>query len=300
MTSDPARLRDLDAGFIRELVASQFPEWAHLPVRAVDRQGHDNRTFRLGDSLAVRAPSAARYAAAIAKEQVWLPRLAPRLPQPIPAPVALGRPGAGYPWPWSVNRWLEGAPALDDPSTANASDFAEDLADFLAALQAIDPEDGPIPSPDTFWRGGPLEVYDAETTAAIAGLGEAIEGASAKEVWAAALTASADVPPVWVHGDIAPGNLLVERGRLCAVIDFGQACVGDPACDLAIAWSYLEGPARAAFRRGLPLDAATWARGRGWCLWKALITLARSTTDSAQARLQTRIIGAVIADHRRG
>jgi aminoglycoside phosphotransferase (APT) family kinase protein len=300
MTADPPRQRDLDAELIAELVASQFPAWTGLLVRPVDRQGHDNRTFRLGEALSVRAPSASRYAAAIEKEHAWLPRLAPHLPQPVPAPVALGRPAAGYPWPWSVNRWLEGGPALDVPTTASSARFAEDLADFLAALQSVDPEGGPVASADTFWRGGPLAVYDAEAAAAIDRLGDAIDGGAAKAAWAAALTARADAPSVWVHGDVAPGNLLVERDKLCGVIDFGQACVGDPACDLAIAWSWFEEPARAAFRRRLPPDPAAWARGRGWCLWKALITLARSTADSAQARSQSRIIDAVIADWRMG
>ena len=299
MTADPASPGEIDVGLVRRLVAGQFPKWAGLPVRPVDRQGHDNRTFRLGDDLAVRLPSAGRYAAAVAKEQAWLPRLAPLLPQPIPPPVALGRPCPDFSRPWSVNRWLDGASALDHPP-ADRITLAEDLGAFLAALQRASADGGPAAGEDTFWRGGALGVYDGQTRAAIERLGGAIDGPAASAVWAAALDAEWGGPPVWVHGDVAPGNLLVASDRLCGVIDFGQACIGDPACDLAIAWSWFEEPARAAFRGALSLGATTWARGRGWALWKALITLARSKPESAQARSQTRVIDAVTADYRTG
>jgi len=288
---------EIDAALVRRLIAAQFPRWADLPVRAVASQGWDNRTFRLGDELSARLPSHQRYVAAIEQEHAWLPRLAPHLPHPIPAPLAIGAPGDGYPWPWSVNRWLEGESALAGPID-DRREFAADLAAFLAALQAIDAADGPPAGPHSFWRGGPLATYDAETRQAIAALGDRIDGDGAAEVWDAALAATWAAPPVWVHGDVAPGNLLVHAGRLSAVIDFGQACVGDPACDLAIAWTFLEGDSRAAFRAGLPLDPATWARGRGWCLWKALIIFAGLSANQAGAEESRRIAGDVIADHR--
>jgi aminoglycoside phosphotransferase (APT) family kinase protein len=247
--------------------------------------------------MSVRLPSHRRYVAAIEKEHAWLPRLAPQLPLPIPAPLAIGAPGEGYPWPWSVNRWLDGETAaagrIDDRTR-----FATDLAAFLADLQRIDATDGPPTGQHSFWRGGPLTTYDGETRGAIAALGERIDGVAAAEVWDAALAATWRGAPVWVHGDVAPGNLLVQDGRLSAVIDFGQACVGDPACDLAIAWTFFDGESRAVFRAGLPLDAGTWARGRGWCLWKALIIFAGLSANRAGAEECQRIVGDVIADHR--
>ncbi|MEJ0066454.1 MAG: aminoglycoside phosphotransferase family protein [Caulobacteraceae bacterium] len=296
--NERAVVGEIDSALVRRLVAAQFPRWADLPVRPVSSQGWDNRTFRLGDEMSVRLPSHRRYVAAIEKEHAWLPRLAPHLPLPIPAPLAIGAPGEGYPWRWSINHWLEGETAAG----ARINDhrrFATDLAGFLAALQRIEAADGPPAGPHSFWRGGPLATYDDETRRAIAALGASIDAGAATAVWDAALAAWRG-PPVWVHGDIAPGNLLVQDGRLSGVIDFGQACVGDPACDLAIAWTFFEGPSRAAFRAGLPLDAGTWARGRGWALWKALIVLAglpgANPADADEAR---RIIGDVVADHRK-
>ncbi len=294
-SNDTAPAGEIDAALVRRLIAAQFPRWADLPVRPVASQGWDNRTFRLGEAMAVRLPSHRRYVAAIEKEHAWLPRLSPHLPLPIPAPLAIGTPGDGYPWPWSVNRWLEGEPAAVAP-IGDRQRFAADLAAFLAALQRIDATDGPPAGRHSFWRGGPLVTYDAETREAIAALGDRIDAAAAAEVWDAALAAAWAGPPVWAHGDIAPGNLLVREGRLSAVIDFGQACVGDPACDLAIAWTFFAGEDRTAFHAGLPLDAATWARARGWCLWKALIVFAGLSANPAGAEECQRIIGDVIAD----
>lgn len=287
----------IDADLVRRLIASQFPAWADLQVRPVEPGGWDNRTFRLGETMAVRLPSARRYAAAVEKEQRWLPWLAPRLPQPIPAPLGFGQPGEGYPWPWSVNAWLAGEPA-DLPHSANVA-LAHDLGRFLHALQRIDDAEGPAAGAHSFFRGGPLATYDAETRNAIDALGTRIDGAGATAVWEAAMTKAWDRPPVWVHGDVAPGNLLVADGRLAGVIDFGQACVGDPACDLAVAWSYFDGAAREAFRAALPLDPATRARGRGWALWKALIVMAEASgANAAGAARSPQILSALIAEHR--
>jgi len=270
--SGPSERVHIDEALVRRLIAAQFPAWAGLPVTRL-AAGHDNRSFRLGETMLARLPSHARYAAQAEKEQRWLPYLAPQLPLPIPAPLAIGAPGEGYPWPWQVLRWIEGETAAAAPA-ADLTRFALDLAGFLAALQRIDATDGPAAGPHSFWRGGPLATYDAETRAAIAALGDRIDATAATAMWEAALAARWDGPPVWVHGDVAPGNLIVRDGRLAAVIDFGCSAVGDPACDLVIAWTCLDAPARAAFRAALPLDEATWTRAAGWALWKALIVLA--------------------------
>jgi len=261
--------------------------------------GWDNRTFHLGADMSVRLPSAQGYVAQVDKEHRWLPRLAPHLPLPIPVPLARGVPGAGYPWPWSVYRWLDGEIATV-ARIADMRAFATALAQFLTALQRCDPTGGPPPGPHNFYRGGPLTVYDAETRQAIAALEGRIDAAAATAVWEAALHATWHGPPVWVHGDVASGNLLVTEGRLSAVIDFGSSGVGDPACDLAIAWTFLSGAGREAFRAGVPVDSATWARGRGWALWKALITLAPLLPiDPVKAAEPRRVIEEVLADHQR-
>lgn len=289
---------EIDAALAGRLVAEQFPRWGDLPIRPVTLGGWDNRTFHLGERMTVRLPSAARYAALVEKEQRWLPRLARDLPLPIPAPLAIGRPGRGYPWPWSVYGWLDGETA----AAARIDDlprFAADLGAFLSALHRIDATDGPVAGPHCFWRGGPLATYDAETRTAITALGSRIDARAVTEVWEAALKTTWTAAPVWVHGDMAAGNLLVVDGSLSAVIDFGCSCVGDPACDLAVAWTFLEAGAREAFRAALPLDSGTWARGRGWTLWKALIVYAGLASNRLDAEKSGRIIDDLIAEHAR-
>jgi aminoglycoside phosphotransferase (APT) family kinase protein len=266
------------------LVASQFPQWAQLPVTPVDLDGWDNTTFRLGEDLSVRLPSGDAYAAQVDKEHRWLPSLAPHLPLPIPEPLAKGIPGRGFPRPWSVYRWLDGEHATVE-RVSDLNRFAIDLAGFLGALYEIDSADGPAAGTHNFWRGGPLTIYDDETREAISALHAEIDTDAATEVWEAALAATWHGPSVWIHGDVAAANLLVVDGRLSAVIDFGCSAVGDPACDLTIAWTFFSGDSRAAFRDQLPVDDGTWARGRGWALWKALITLVALEADGAKRDL---------------
>lgn len=294
MPEAPAQVPPVDVALVERLIAGQFPRWAHLPVRPVEFGGNDNRTFHLGDGMSVRLPSAEGYAGQAVKEHRWLPKLAGRLPLPVPALLAKGRPAEGYPFGWSVLPWIEGETA----SAARISDltgFATALARFLAALQRIDPAGGPAPGRHCGFRGAPLATYDAETRDAIGTLGDRIDGETATAVWETALRATWHGRPVWFHGDVAEGNLLVRDGRLAAVIDFGCSGVGDPACDVTIAWTLLHGESRRAFREALAVDRATWARGRGWTLWKALITLAADDpVHSASAR---RTLGRVLEEY---
>lgn len=271
--ADPPRRSEITAELASALVAGQFPEWAHLPVTPVAVSGWDNITFRLGDAMSVRLPSHVSYVAQVEKEHVWLPRLAPHLPLPIPTPLAKGKPAGPYPWPWSVYAWLPGHSANIAP-IADPVRLARDVAGFLSTLQALDPKDGPAAGAHSHNRGAGLAAFDAQTRQAIAGLGGRIDGNMASRLWDAAITARFNGPPVWLHGDIATGNLLVEDGRLSAVIDFGCCAVGDPACDLVIAWTLFNNEARPAFQAALPLDDGTWARGLGWALWKSLIVMA--------------------------
>jgi aminoglycoside phosphotransferase (APT) family kinase protein len=281
------RLPSIDVALVQALVADQFPRWADLPVRPVDVGGVDNRTFRLGAELSVRLPSAPGYRFQVDKEQRWLPDLAPQLPLPIPVPVAKGAPGRGYPFGWSVYRWLPGEPA-NVAAPRDLTRFANAVAGFLAALHRVDATGGPAAGPDNFFRGGALSAYDEETRRAIEVLGGEVDQAAVTRMWETALSTAWTGDPVWVHGDIAVGNLLVIDGALAAVIDFGSSAVGDPACDLAIAWTLFSGSSRAAFEAALPLDQGTWDRGRGWTLWKALISLApyagSETGEAAEPR----------------
>jgi len=289
---------DINVSLVRRLLAAQFPQWADLPIKPVEISGIDNRTFHLGAQMTVRLPSAAPYALQVEKEHRWLPKLAPLLPLPIPFPLAKGAPADGYPWQWSVYRWLEGETAAAE-RIADLRQFATALADFLTALQQINSAGGPPPGRHNFFRGGPLTVYDAETRQAIAALDGRIDTAAASAVWEAALAATWHGSPVWLHGDVAAGNLLVKGGRLSAVIDFGTSGVGDPSCDLAIAWTLFGGESRDAFRAALQLDDATWARGRGWTLWKGLITLAEHIdTHPLEAGRARRTIDEVLTDHK--
>lgn len=234
----------IDAALVNRLIATQFPQWKTLPIRAVAHGGRDNRTFRLGEDMLVRMPSAAEYAVQVEKEHHWLPKLAPFLPLSIPTPLSMGQPGQGYPWRWSVYRWLEGEPAAS-AQVNDWRDFAMSLAKFLVALQAIDTTDGPAAGEHSFYRGGSLAHYDTGTRQAISQLKDRIDVDAATAIWEAAL-ATHWLAPVWIHGDISAGNLLVQNGRLSAVIDFGQLAVGDPACDLVIAWTLFSGASRSA------------------------------------------------------
>jgi Predicted aminoglycoside phosphotransferase len=286
----------IDALLVCRLVREQFPQWGHLPVRPVEFDGVDNCTFHLGDDMTVRLPSSEGYRLQVDKEQRWLPVLAPHLPLPIPVPLARGIPGEGYPFSWSVCRWLDGENAsverIDD-----LSEFATTLADFLNTLRDVDPTDGPMPGRHNFFRGGPLDTYDAETRRAIDALKGQIPTDAATEMWDTAMAATWLGTPVWFHGDVAAGNLLVRDGRLTAVIDFGTSGIGDPACDVVIAWTLLSGESREAFRDALTVDSATWARGRGWALWKALITLVDLIdTNPAEETNTRRIIEHVLGE----
>ncbi|MGW5733823.1 MULTISPECIES: aminoglycoside phosphotransferase family protein [Streptomyces] len=289
----------IDAALVRRLVAAQFPRWSHLPVRPVEVDGWDNRTYRLGDALTARLPTAAGYVPAVAKENAWLPRLAPSLPVAVPSVMGEGVPGEGYPYPWSVRGWLDGetaAPGRIDDLTG----FAEAVAAFILALQRCDTAGGPLAGEHSWYRGASPAYYDEETRRCLAALAGRVDTDRAAAVWEAALDARWHGTPVWFHGDIAPGNLLVADGKLTAVIDFGTSGVGDPACDLVIAWGMFSGESRTAFRRAVGHDEGTWARARGWLLWKCLLTLTEHIdTDPGRAAVERRLIAEVLTDHER-
>ena len=279
-----------DAALVRRLLAAQFPGWADLPVEHVPSSGTVNALYRLGDDMVVRLPRMDWGAGGVAKDREWLPRLAPLLPVPIPVPLAQGAPGPEFPWEWGIYPWLEGEhPDCDGD--------AESLAAFLGALHRVDLRGGPPAR-----RGRPLaEVQDDSAREALLQLDGSIDARAATAAWDAALEAPQwDGPPVWIHGDLLPANLLVRDGRLIGVIDWGSFGVGDPAVDMIAAWGALTADGRDDFRERLGVDDATWARGRGWALSIGLIALPYYIdTNPVFAETARRLIREVLADHAR-
>jgi aminoglycoside phosphotransferase (APT) family kinase protein len=289
-----------DASLVRRLLAAQFPQWADMSIAPVPSAGTDNALYRIGNDLVARLPRIAGATGQIDKEMQWLPKLAPHLPLAISLPLAKGEPGEGYSFPWAVCQWLPGENAtldrLTDPRQA-----ATDLARFIVALQRIDATGVPG---NLGSRGAPLAMRDEYTRAAIAdahNLG-LIDTGAVIAAWEAALRAPVwDRPPVWFHGDLQSGNLLANKGRLSAVIDFGCLNVGDPAVDVMTAWLYLPAEVRGTFRAALSVDDATWARGRGWALSVSIVALPYyHITNPTLASISRRAIAEVLADHRRG
>jgi aminoglycoside phosphotransferase (APT) family kinase protein len=254
----------MDIELVRRLVAEQFPALSSLPITEVATDGTDNEIYWLGDDMVVRLPRLPRAAEAVRREQHWLPRLAPGLPLDISIPLAAGVPSETFPYPWSIHRWLDGENLTVQPTT-DLEDTAVRLGRFVAALQRKDTAGGPV-SP----RAKPIDpahddgVRDRIRLLSAQGL---VDADAATAVWEDALAAPGWAgPPVWIHGDLYPGNLLARNGRLSAVIDFGLLGLGDPATDLLPAWALLTAETRYLFRAQLDVDDATWRRGRGWAL----------------------------------
>lgn len=279
-----------------KLIVEQFPEYSHLQITDVEKQGHDNRTYRLGDDMLIRMPTAADYALKVPKEQELLPQLAKCLSVSIPAPIKMGNPSADYPFPFSIYKWLPGKSInLLTLTEQEKEQLAFELAKFLKELQAITDVEGPEPGQHNWWRGDHVSVYDKGAREQIAELLDVIDVTRALALWDQARATRWNKAPIWIHGDFAIGNILMGGGRLSAVIDFGGAAVGDPACDLVIAWTYLSGKAREIFISEMDMDSDIWLRSRAWALWKATFELCQiADKKSSEAGLQKRIIDEVI------
>jgi aminoglycoside phosphotransferase (APT) family kinase protein len=283
---------DIDSSLVRRLLATQFPQWADLPIEGFPSTGTVNAIYRLGEDLYVRLPRVHHWAEDLERELEWLPRLSPPLPLAVPEPVARGGPDEGYPFPWAVFRWLPGEPWSRD-RVRDLGEAAQDLAGFVATLRRIDPAGGPPAG-----RIRPLGKRDDETRAAIDALLGVVDTDAAIQAWEAALGAPAwDGVPLWTHGDLLPPNLLIDRGRLSAVLDFGAAGVGDPATDVIPAWSVFSGEAREVYRSGLGVDDGTWERGRGWALTIALLIVPYYLeTNPAFAAMAKRMVEEILGD----
>jgi len=271
--SDELRI-EADIDLVRRLLRAQARQWADLPLERVVSAGVNNTTYRLGERHAVRLPQTEWSAGHIRKEQRWLPRFEEHLPLEIPTPVGVGVPSDDFPWHWSVCRWLEGdeavqTPAADEHATALA------LGEFISKLQQIPTIGGPRSGLHSGLRGTPLPVRDAVVRSALQNIQGTFEVAAATAAWDAAIRVPAwRQAPVWLHGDIHPGNLLVRNGALSAVIDWELLSVGDPALDLSAAWMVLQSAGRETLRKTLPIDDDTWARARGWALCIGVIAAA--------------------------
>lgn len=271
MTSDDvvAKLHDdevtVTTALVRRLLVHSFPQWGQLPLKRMSSTGTDNAIFRLGGELGLRLPRIGWAEHQIAKESEWLPRIAPQLPVEVPEPVAIGEPAAGYPYPWLVFRWLEG----DDMQHLQSADFnqlARDVATFVIALESIDVTGVPLGGR----HGGRMRADDQTVRQCIHVLRDEIDSERALSIWEAALEAGPwSNSPVWVHGDLLPGNVIVREGRVVGIIDWSSAGAGDPACELMLAWA-LPPEARALYRSLLGFDEASWARAKGLVVEQAV------------------------------
>jgi aminoglycoside phosphotransferase (APT) family kinase protein len=262
---------EIDEALVRRLLTEQFPQWARLPIQRIEPSGTVNAIFRLGDELSIRLPRRDGPTEPGSDELEWLPRLAPLLPLEIPVPLAQGGPSDDYPWYWEIHTWVEGeAVPVEELDAIQA---ARDLAALVGALQQVDPTDAPQ------GRGISLAERDPDTRYWLARF-DGDRAAVAVE-WERALAAPPwDGPPVWHHGDLDLRNWLVRHGRISGVIDWGTMGVGDPACDVMVAWKLHSADARDAFRETLPTDEATWARARGWVVSQAVAALAYYTPET--------------------
>jgi aminoglycoside phosphotransferase (APT) family kinase protein len=261
---------EIDAPLVRRLLAEQFPQWANRPLSRIEPAGTENAIFRLGDGLSVRLARRHGPTEPGGKELDWLPKLAPVLPFEVPVPVARGRPTVEYPWFWDVQTWVEGETM--PLAEIDAVRAARDLAAFVEALQRVHPAGAPP------GRGIPLAQRDEQFRSWLARFdGDQLVA----ELWEQALAAPPwDGPPVWHHGDLDARNWLLRDGRITGVIDWGAMGVGDPACDVMVAWKLHSAAARDAFREALPVDESTWKRARGWVVSQAVAPLAYYTPEN--------------------
>ncbi len=261
---------EIDEAFVRRLLAEQFPQWRSLPLRRIEPSGTDHVIFRLGDELSVRLPRIDGPSDPGSKQFVWLPKLAPLLPVDIPVPVGQGRPSKGYPWFWEIHTWVHGETVPID--TIDAIQAARDLCALIEALQRVSGAGAPP------GRGVPLSERDQEVRYWLARF-DGDPRVTAE--WERALAAPPwDRLPIWHHGDLDARNWLIRDGRISGVIDWSSMGVGDPACDVMVAWKLHSPAARDAVREALPADDATWERARGWVLSQAVAILAYYTPEN--------------------
>lgn len=262
---------EIDIQTIHSIISQQFPHFSHLEIRKVINSGHDNRTFHLGNEFSLRFPSALEYSTQVIKEHTYCNRLQNMISFQITSPIELGQPSDLFPYHFSINRWFDGE-SINSMNIQDKDKLASDCAKFLLELKQCDTNNGIKPGKHNFYRGGDLSAYHDETIQAIHQCSE-FNQEKCLDIWNKALNAKHTGPNTWIHGDFEKDNILVKNGELCAVIDFGNMAVGDPACDYVMAWTYFDKSSREVFLENLNLDLGTIQRAKAWALWKALITL---------------------------
>ncbi len=287
----PESVAPPDIALARALLRQQHPDLAGLPITGM-RKGWDNALFRLGSELCIRLPHRQLAAELIENEIRWLPELAPRLPLPIPAPLRVGHPAFGYPWRWTICSWIDGAVALEvAPDRGDRT--AEELGHFLQALH----QPAPSQAPTNPYRGVPLAHRDAGVRRQVPAAAGFVDSARLMATWEQLVAEPRYVgPPLWVHGDVHPGNLIVRDGRLAGVLDFGDLCAGDPAVDFAVGWMMFDHVGRTVLRRFCDADPTAWQRARGWAIAIGLALVSQSPSESKFAELGKRTLLAAVAD----
>jgi aminoglycoside phosphotransferase (APT) family kinase protein len=282
---------DIDLALVRRLLTKQFPDLAQKQINLVHSTGTVNAMYRLGDDLCVRLPRLERWGNSIDNEWTCLPKLAPHISLNVPKPIALGKPAQGYPCFWAIYDWIEGTPYHED-FINDERQVAADLVNFILELRSAVQKGAP--------RGGrrPLRELDSATRSAIESSRRAINTEAVSAVWSRSLeTPVWNGEPVWIHGDLLKSNLLVQDGRLSAVIDFGGVGIGDPAMDVVPAWSVFDAVGREVFRQGLNVDDDIWHRARGYALHQALMIIPYYTkTNPEFVTMAKRTVNEVLAD----
>lgn len=289
----PAAEVEVDDALVRRLLLDQAPDLADRPLQLV-ANGWDNAVYRLGGDLSIRLPRRQLGADLVAHESRWLPLLAPSLPLPVPTPVFTGEPAHGYPWSWTICRWVEGDVAATASLDLDAA--ALTLGEFVASLHLPAPPDAP-PNP---YRGVPLAMRDEVTRERFAQLSAVIPSAELEDAWTEALAVPVHAgPAIWLHGDLHPANILAVGDRISGVIDFGDITAGDPATDLSVAWMLFDGTDRAAFRAAAGgHDDHTWARARGWAISLATAYIASSADNPLMSAIGHGTLERVLGDAR--
>ncbi len=292
----PAAEVEITEELVRNLLADQHPDLADLPLLEISG-GWDNALFRLGGSLAVRMPRRGVAVAFVENEHRWLHELEPRLPLRIPVVQRIGRPGRGYPWPWSVRQWIEGETAVRSVPI-NDPDVGRSLGAFLRALHVP----APVDAPTNLMRGVPLSTRTPRMLKYIEAVNDIVDAKRILSSWERAIGVPLWAgPDVWVHGDLHPANVILCHGRLAAIIDFGDLAAGDPATDLAAAWMLFSPEVRSIFRQAAapplrPIDDDTWSRAQGWALTMNLAWLSMSADDEETTAMTQKAISDVLAD----
>lgn len=286
-----------DKSFVETLVSLQCPRYAGRDLRYVESSGTDNNLWRLGTDLVVRLPRFEGASQQVLKEAEWLPVLAPQLPLKVPQPVFVGNPADDYPFHWSVCPWFEGQ-TLAGSKIVDEVGLAKSLGGFVRALHSAGPDGGPPPGAHNFYRGVPLEQRDEAVRESVHRLRDEIDADKSLAIWEESLASCGGATKTcWIHGDLHPGNILIQEERVCAVIDFGGMAVGDPACDMMAAWTLLDCKVREAFRHLVDCEDAVWERGRGWALSFGLIALAEyRLSNQGLAKISRLTIDRVLGD----